>query len=127
MISRRALWNAGRPLATLPDDVYFLLVGRDSVEPVIDAALGSTESRPTKAARTQRLRAFFPFAFTFTAARFPRETFAAPFGPRNMRAGRSLMAARLNFRAARRAPSLPPYPLSLNNRVTVSLPRRKCT
>jgi len=72
-----------------------------------------------------RFRDFFVFAF---AGRLPLAFgFAAFFGPRKIRAGRSLMAARLNFRAARRAPSFPPYPLSLNNRVTVSLPRRKCT
>ncbi len=32
----------------------------------------------------------------------------APRGPRNTRAGSSAIADRLNFRAARRAPSLPP-------------------
>jgi hypothetical protein len=70
----------------------------------------------------QRPRAFFAFA-----DRLAREAFVAPFGPRTPRAGRLLMAARLNFRAARRAPSFPPYPLSLNNLVTVSRPRRKWT
>lgn len=79
------------------------------------------------ASTSQRRRAFLAFAGLAFPDRFPREAFAAPFGPRNTRAGRSLMAARLNFRAARRAPSFPPYPLSLNNLVTVSLPRRKCT
>jgi hypothetical protein len=86
---------------------------------------GSTESRPTKKSLyNYRLAAFFPAAF---AGRLPREGFVAGFGPRKTRAGKSLMAVRLNFRAARRAPSFPPYPLSLNNLVTVSLPRRKCT
>jgi len=69
----------------------------------------------------RRPRAFFPFACFF-----PRD-FEAFTGPRKTRSGRSLIADRLNFRAARRAPSLPPYPVSLNKRVTVSPPRRKWT
>jgi len=37
------------------------------------------------------------------------------------------MAERLNFRAARRAPSFPPKSESLNILVTALTPRRKCT
>ena len=37
------------------------------------------------------------------------------------------MAERLNFRAARRAPSFPPKSESLNILVTAFTPRRKCT
>lgn len=81
------------------------------------------------ASATYRRRAFF-FPFTFILAfveRLTRDAFFALAGPRYTRAGRPLMAERLNFRAARRAPSFPPYPLSLKSLVTVSLPRRKCT
>lgn len=94
--------------------------------PLLEAEMASSlEDSRAISPFSQRLATFLLLAF---AGRLPREAFfAAPFGPRKTRAGRSIMAARLNFRAARRAPSFPPYPLSLNNLVTVSLPRRKCT
>src|SRR5439155_5142805 len=47
--------------------------------------------------------------------------------PTNLRLGRRRIAVRLNLRAARRAPSLPPQMLSLNIFVTTFFPRRKCT
>ena len=84
--------------------------------------------------RTDRTRVdrylFFPLAARFVrdfARDLVLDFLRAPNGPRKTRAGKSLMADRLNFRAARRAPSFPPYPLSLNNLVMVSLPRRKWT
>jgi hypothetical protein len=70
----------------------------------------------------RRPRDLFPFAWFF-----PRLFFIAVPGPRNILSGKSPSADFRNFRAARRAPSFPPWPLSLNRRVTVFPPRRKWT
>ena len=104
----------------------------------LTASLPNKQTRTASAApgESYRLRVllrFFPragaFAFGLAGAfdlDFPRVFFAL-FGPRKMRSGNSSLAARLNFRAARRALSFPPYIESLNILVTTSRPRRKWT
>ena len=65
-----------------------------------------------------RSRRFFPFALPSCRLLLPRVSSRSPAPEKRAPAIRSSRHFR-NFRAARRAPSLPPYPVSLNNRVTV--------